>query len=129
MWYGINGSNIFCKECGMTFYCINKFDYFCPNCYHGIEKVKEAIRKVELKKDNEKFNNSCGKKVRITYVPFDQFIKCKYCNIKPDKFSYTEGIIENFYPPNIYIINKNNCIEMFKLEQIYQIIEIDEFEM
>ena len=27
MWY-MNGSNIFCKECGMTFYYINKIGYF-----------------------------------------------------------------------------------------------------
>jgi hypothetical protein len=78
---------------------------------------------------NEKLENTCGKKVKISYVPFDHLLISNKRNIKPEKFNFTEGIIDNFCPPNIYIINKNGCIEMFKVEQVYQMTEINEFEI
>jgi hypothetical protein len=78
----------------------------------SIENAKEHDRQV--------FKNTCGKRVKITYTPYQYIDEISSLSI----FKSTIGTIDNMTCEHIYIINDDDCIEMFRIKQILEMIQI-----
>ena len=85
------------------------------------QKIKTDV-KATTEKHKEVFNNTLGKRVRITYVPYKFIDDINH----PYFYKTTSGIIENITCSNIYIINDNGCFEILRLKQILEMVQIED---